>query len=148
MTDKEGKSEEKHVDEDWKERARHERESLSDAEASTQKTAPLDEGAVGAEAEPAAGEEGPGERPAGGQLPPPSFLGLVAGMGAQASICLGVVENPLTGKVEKDLEAAKHVVDTLGMLKEKTEGNLTEAESAYLDDLLYGLRMQYVEKKP
>ena len=49
------------------------------------------------------------------------------GIAAQASICLGIVENPVTGKRETDIEAARHVIDMLEMLKAKTKGNLDES---------------------
>lgn len=143
MADKEERSE-KRVDEDWKERARKEREAL-DREAA-KSAGKGGGGAAKGEAGPSGGQESAKATGAGGQLPPATFLGLVAGIAAQASVYFGFVENPISGEKETDLEAAKHVIDTLGMLKEKTEGNLDEAESGYLEDLLYGLRMEYVKR--
>ena len=64
----------------------------------------------------------------------------------EASIGLGMVENPLTEKVEPNLPQAKHVIDVLEMLREKTEGNRTDEETKLLMTLLYDLRMQYVAK--
>lgn len=138
MTDNENKFEKKKVDEGWKERARQEREKLEKEKSAAKEAAPPEPVAQG---EP---EEAEYER---GELPPVTFLGFIAGIAAQASVYLGLVENPFTGQKEEDLEAAKHVVDTVEMLREKTKGNLNETESTYLDDLLYGLRMEYVRRK-
>ncbi|MFH0762287.1 MAG: DUF1844 domain-containing protein [Candidatus Omnitrophota bacterium] len=64
----------------------------------------------------------------------------------QASIALGAIANPASNKKEEDLAQAKFIIDTLGMLKEKTRGNLTKEEEVLLENILYELRMQYVEK--
>ena len=64
----------------------------------------------------------------------------------QASIALGHMANPATGKTEPDPAQAKFLIDTLGMLQEKTKGNLTPEETNLLENLLYELRMQYVSK--
>ncbi len=58
---------------------------------------------------------------------------------------MGLVENPLTKKKEKDLNQAKYLIDILSILEEKTKGNLTKDEQNYLQSLLYNLRMAYVE---
>ncbi|HEY2761760.1 MAG TPA: DUF1844 domain-containing protein [Pirellulales bacterium] len=77
-------------------------------------------------------------------LPPASLTFLCTTIATQAMIALGQVPNPITGKVDVRLKQAKHYVDTLGMLEEKTKGNRTVEESALLDDLLHQLRMAYV----
>ena len=59
---------------------------------------------------------------------------------------LGKLINPLTGKVEKDLEQVKFSIDMLGMLEEKTKGNLTSEEQGYLQRVLAQLRLNYVEE--
>lgn len=64
----------------------------------------------------------------------------------QAGIFMGAMENPATNKKEEDLPQAKFIIDTLGMLKEKTRGNLTAEEEKLLDNLLFELRQQYIEK--
>ena len=79
-----------------------------------------------------------------GSVPQADFSQFVAGLGIQAAIFLGEVENPVTGKKEKNLDEAKYIIDTMEILKEKTEGNLTEAETGTLDNLLYELRLRYV----
>jgi hypothetical protein len=138
MTDSPGGFEKKKVDESWKERAQREKEALEKEKAAS----------AGGEATGKAAAEAPAEETrAHDELPPVTFLGFIAGIAAQASVYLGLVENPFTGKKEDDLDAAKHVIDTVAMLKEKTQGNLTDSESGYLDDLLYGLRMEYVKRR-
>lgn len=78
--------------------------------------------------------------------PDPDFSFLVTTLALQASIALGQVPNPLTNKKEQELTQAKLLIDTLGILKEKTMGNLTGDELNLLENLLYELRMQYVTK--
>jgi hypothetical protein len=79
------------------------------------------------------------------KLPPPSFSFLVATLGGQASMALGQLPNPLSGKSEVDLDLAKHFIDTLTILDEKTKGNLTSDESAILEGALHQLRLGYLE---
>ena len=78
--------------------------------------------------------------------PEPVFKFFVSTLSLQASIALGYIPNPSTNKTEEDLTQAKFLIDTLDMLKEKTMGNLSQEESAFLENLLYELRMGYVSK--
>ena len=78
--------------------------------------------------------------------PEPDFNFFITTLALQASIALGQVPNPVTNKKEEDPNQAKFLIDTLGMLKEKTKGNLTTDETNLLENLLYELRMQYVSK--
>ncbi|MCM8797188.1 MAG: DUF1844 domain-containing protein [Candidatus Omnitrophica bacterium] len=78
--------------------------------------------------------------------PEPDFNFFVTTLAIQASISLGQVPNPATNKTEEDLNQAKFIIDTLGMLKEKTKGNLSSEETNLLENLLYELRMQYIAK--
>jgi hypothetical protein len=59
---------------------------------------------------------------------------------------MGKLANPASGKVEQDLDQAKMSIDILGMLKEKTKGNVNENEGKFLDHVLYELRMNYVDE--
>jgi hypothetical protein len=80
-------------------------------------------------------------------IPPgPDFNLLITTLSLQASIALGQIANPATNKTEEDFEQAKFLIDTLGMLKEKTKGNLNTDETNLLENLLYELRMQYIAK--
>jgi len=76
---------------------------------------------------------------------PVSFSTFVLGISTQALAHLGEIESPLSGKIERDLGAAKHVIDILGMLRDKTRNNLEQAEERMLDSILYDLRMRYVD---
>ena len=58
---------------------------------------------------------------------------------------LGEVERPGTGTTEKSLPMAKHSIDILSMLEQKTRGNLDPAEAQLLENLLFDLRLRYVE---
>jgi hypothetical protein len=59
---------------------------------------------------------------------------------------LGILDDPATGKKTKNLGAAKQTIDILGMLEEKTRGNLTDQERDMLRHILYDLRMIYVRE--
>lgn len=80
--------------------------------------------------------------------PEPDFNFFVTTLAIQASISMGVLENPSTGKKEESLPQAKFIIDTLSMLKDKTKGNLNAEEDAFLEKMLYELRTQYVAKLP
>jgi hypothetical protein len=105
----------KHVDEGWKQEARRDKEKLA--------------------------KEGARPRPA---MPKPSFELLVVSLAMQARLAMGEFPNPVTRQQEVDLESAKHAIDLLGVLEEKTKGNLAEGEKKVLDDALYDLRMRYI----
>jgi hypothetical protein len=62
-------------------------------------------------------------------------------------IQLGEIADPVTREPAKDLALAKQTVDILGMLHEKTKGNLTSDEEALITNVLYDLRMRYVKAK-
>lgn len=74
-----------------------------------------------------------------------SFSGLVLSIAAGAQTGLGTAPHPLTGKVEVNLAQAKQSIDLLGLLAEKTKGNLSPEEDQLLQTLLYDLRMRFVE---
>jgi hypothetical protein len=58
---------------------------------------------------------------------------------------MGEISDPSGAKVDRDMAGAKQVIDILGMLKEKTKGNLDRNEETLLENVLYDLRMRYVE---
>jgi hypothetical protein len=88
--------------------------------------------------------------PRPGQVPdePVTFSTFVLGLSTQALLHLGEIPNPLTRIVERDISAAKHVIDILGVLSTKTRNNLEPGEQSLLDSVLYDLRMRYVELVP
>jgi hypothetical protein len=75
---------------------------------------------------------------------PASFASFLMSIASNAASALGMMEHPVTGKREVDLELGKHWIDVLGMLQQKTRGNLLPQEQQILEGLLADLRMQYV----
>ena len=109
--------------------------------------------AVGAEAQPespaqAKRSEDTESTNAEAELPdaedPASFASFMMSIASNAASSLGMMEHPVTGKREVDLELGKHWIDVLGMLQQKTRGNLLPQEQQILEGLLADLRMQYV----
>mgnify|MGYP000533677307 CR=1 FL=1 len=74
-----------------------------------------------------------------------SFQEFVIILSSQALIQMGNVPNPLTNKTEINLAAAQHTIEILAMLEKKTSGNLTSEEQQTLEDVLYNLRLRYVD---
>lgn len=122
------------VDEDWKEQAQAEKEKLAQQD----KGAAAGPAAAAEAAEPA--EAGERSR----SLPAASFAALVSSIVTQIMFALGAIEDPQTRRRYRDMALAKHNIDMLGVLEEKTKGNLSEEEKRLLDQALYEVRMQYV----
>lgn len=78
-------------------------------------------------------------------LPPVSLTTFISGLGVEALMALGQMENPVTRKKETDLEQAKYLIDTIQMLKDKTKGNLKPDEGKMVEELVYNLQMGYVK---
>jgi hypothetical protein len=78
-------------------------------------------------------------------FPELNFSTFVISLSTQALMHLGEIPNPLSGKEERDVPVAKQMIDILGMLHEKTRGNLDSGEAKLMEDILYDLRMKYVE---
>ena len=76
---------------------------------------------------------------------PASFVNFLSTLATNAAAALGAVPHPATGKRSLDLDTGKYWLDVLGMVREKTKGNLHPQESRLLDGLLGDLRMQYVQ---
>jgi hypothetical protein len=74
-----------------------------------------------------------------------NFSAFVISLSTQALMHLGEIANPMSGKVEIDVPVAKQMIDILGMLKDKTRGNLNASEDRLIEDILFDLRMKYVE---
>ena len=79
-----------------------------------------------------------------GEDDPASFVNFLSTLATNAAAALGAVPHPATGKRTLDLDTGKFWLDVLGMIREKTQGNLHPQESRILDTLLADLRMQYV----
>jgi len=112
-----------HVDSDWKAQAQAEKDRLV------------------AESEQQAASGG-GAGPGG--LPEPSFQALWTELASQAYMFLGAIPDPKTGQAIVAPEYARHYIDLLGVLREKTAGNLTEEESGDFEKVIAELRQVYV----
>ncbi len=150
MSDSEDKSEEEPklvVDTDWKEQVAREKEM---ANASKDETG----AAASAEADDAKEETPAAKTGASSQdseefppAPPASFEVLVSMLFTQAMAMLGHMPDPSSGETQVNKPYAKHYIDTLDMLGEKTKGNLSDEESKILSEALHALRMAYVNAK-
>ncbi len=122
------------VDSDWKAQAQAEKERLAAKERE-----------AAARAAPAGGAAGaPGGRGAE-ELPAPDFMALVSMLATNALTYLGAFPDPQTGRAVVAPDYARVYIDLMGILEEKTKGNLTEEESRDLAQVLSELRLRYVE---
>ena len=92
--------------------------------------------------------EGPAseEEQARGPFPEVSLATFIFSLSSSALVHLGEIPEPETNRKSIDLPIAKQIIDTLGMLQEKTKGNLDQDEERLLKSVLYDLRMRYIQK--
>ncbi|MGE3315053.1 MAG: DUF1844 domain-containing protein [Planctomycetaceae bacterium] len=119
-------------DEDWKDRVKAE-------DAALDKKIQSESAPDGPAAEATADDE------FGGPMPPPTFTTLVSLFSTQAMVALGLIPNPATGKADPRFDVAKHFIDMLSVLEEKTRRNLTGNEAQFLEMSLHQLRLAFVE---
>jgi hypothetical protein len=146
-----------HIDTDWKKQAQEEKRRLAEAEkAKAAQPAPSSSPAVGAPtggttdsgatraatATSPAGASARGGTPAR-EMPPPSFATLVQSIVTQALFYLGDLA-PRGSEPMLNLDMAKHQIDLLGVVEEKTANNLDADEKRLLDAALYETRMRYI----
>ncbi|MFM1881796.1 MAG: hypothetical protein RJA05_205 [Planctomycetota bacterium] len=110
-----------HIDADWKEQAQAEKEKLS------QKI-----------------DDSP-RQPGPDELPPADMRALVGSLASQALMGLGAYADPQTGRAMIDLMGSRFAIDLLGVLEEKTKGNLTPEEASELKEVLSELRQRFVQ---
>jgi hypothetical protein len=103
------------VDDDWKAEAKKEKERLA--------------------------QESAKQEP----IPDPSFAELINMIAMQAIVGFGGMTGPGGERIPPNLEIAKHYVDMLQVLEDKTRGNLTEDEKKLLDQVIYEIRMRYIQ---
>jgi hypothetical protein len=115
-----------YIDEDWKSQVEAEKEAARHAQEP-----------------PKPAEPGPSAR-ALPPLPPASLTFLVSTLYLQGAIAMGLVPNPVTKKPGLQLDQARHTIDMLTMLQQKTEGNRTPDESDELEGALHELRLTFV----
>ena len=109
----------KKVDESWKSAVREEiTKDVSPAAAKTSKSVPLD----------------------------PGFSEFISSLGMQAFVALGEIPHPSSQETKTDLFQAKYLIDMIELLSKKTQGNLSAEEALMMKELLYELRMKFVQK--
>ena len=86
----------------------------------------------------------PGETQGRRTLPPVDFSGLILSLSHAALLHLGQIPDPHTGQTHKDHDMARHTIDTISMLRDKTKGNLTPEEQKLTDNVLTELRLAFV----
>ncbi len=79
-------------------------------------------------------------------MPQVTFSTFILSLASSALMQLGEIPNPETGRVEQQLDLARHTIDVLEMLNGKTRGCLNEEEKALLSDILHEVKMKYVIK--
>jgi hypothetical protein len=77
--------------------------------------------------------------------PEVTFTTFMVGLSTQALAALGEIPDPTSGERVKDLNAAEQLIDIIGILREKTHGNLDRDEDGLIEAILFDLRMKYVE---
>ena len=78
-------------------------------------------------------------------LPEVNFSSLIFSLSSSALLHLGEIDDPQTGEKREDLPMAKHSIDIISMLKDKTKGNLDDEEQKFIDSILTDLRLRYVK---
>ena len=119
----------KHVDESWKEQAEREKQAQAPPSAPGQPSQPGQPRAARAEGFPEA-----------------RFDLFVSGLVVEAFVALGDMPHPASRKQAVNLPQAKYLIDLVGIIAEKTKGNLSVDEEKGLTDALYQLRMRYLAK--
>ena len=135
-----------HIDSDWKAQAQAEKDRLSEKESARASAS------GGAQHR---GQPGPqhgaqhgaqlGDHPDEGELPPADFRALVATLASQAMMGLGAYADPQSGRAVIDIQGAQFAIDLLGVIEEKTRGNLTADEASELTEILAQLRARFVQ---
>ena len=111
-----------HIDADWKAEAQAEKERLEEQ-----------------------AKERPDSAGGAGQIPEASFQTLVSTMATQALFAMGAIPDPRTNERVAHLDLARHHIDMLSVIEEKTKGNLTDEEEKILTTTLYELRNTYIQ---
>jgi hypothetical protein len=108
---------------------------------------PESDGAKASDSEAARAKNAYQREVEGARLPKIDFATFVISLNSSALVQLGILDDPTSGQKSKDLSLAKQTIDILGMLEEKTKGNLSADEGHMLKSILYDLRILYVKEK-
>ncbi len=124
------------------------RESEQSATSSTAQRSAPSEGGTEKKQDAGTSSARPSAQPKKGPdpAPPIDFSSFILSLATTAMVHLGEMRDPATRERQKNLAAAKQMVDLLDMLKKKTEGNRTAEENRLLDDILYELRMKILSE--
>ncbi len=139
----------KKVDESWKEQVERERKIANAQPAKPAAPSRVERPSPPpSPAEPVRPSPPPEPEPAVEEagLPEPNFAVFLSSLSMQAMMALGELPIPGTNQRREDLEQARYLIDTLGLLQQKTQGNLTPEESQFLENALYELRMRYAQR--
>lgn len=134
----------KRVDESWKEQAQREKETIARQQPPPAPAAPTGPSAV---ERPAARPEPEATAEASPESLQARFDLLISSLAMEALIAMGDMVHPATHKQNVNLPQARYLIDLIGILDEKTAGNLTVDEDRLLKDTLYQLRMRYLAKE-
>lgn len=107
------------VDEDWKARVQREKTAAAQKSGSQDDSDPV--------------------------MPPPTLTALAGSLAMQALAAMGLLPDPRTGKLEVRLNRARHLIDSVNLLFEKTRGNISDEESRALEEMLHELRLTFVQ---
>lgn len=136
------------IDSDWKAQAQAEKEKLAakakaerEAKAQQESTSAAPSSAAGSPQASAQDEATAQTR----QLPPADFSGLVTMLASNAMMSMGAMADRRTGQPMLDLDIARHYIDLLQVVENKSAGNMTEDEKNTLASTLYELRSRYVQ---
>ncbi len=135
------------VDEDWKSQVQAEKEAAA-ASQQEQSKVTAGEAAEPEQPEPQSDQAAKAASSAGmGHMPPASLEVLLSTLAAQAMTAMGHLPDPVEGHPVVRPDLAKHYIDMVGMLEEKTKGNLTPDEAKMLETVLHELRMIFVSTR-
>ncbi len=137
-----------HIDTDWKKQAQAEKRKLAEQQAAARAAKPPavmppSASPAAAAVAPRAAAAGPRKGRGGREMPPPGFPSLVQSVMTQVLFYLGEIAAQ-GGQPVMDLDLAKHHLDTLTMLEDKTRNNLDADEQRLLDSALYETRSRFI----
>ncbi len=127
-----------HIDEGWKAQVEREKSNLKAAPSADPAQPPTESTSAAKNESTTAKRETP-------PPPPASFEFLIASLATQAMACLGQIPDDDGKPLPVNLPYAKHFIDLLGVIEDKSRNNLDEDEAAYLKGTLLQLRIQFVE---
>lgn len=133
------------IDDDWKAQAQAEKQRLAQEAKAKQPAAPAPPPPSSPAASAASRSTPADAGEQDGEQPPTDFKTLVSSIASQAMLYLGMMPDPVSGQRIVGFEHARQQMDLLGVLEEKTQGNLSDEENTMLASMIYRLQKQYVQ---